>query len=84
MVSDEAARHIVVADVQRDQGVFHPEGNVLRRVEEKKHPCSRRQPGPVHQAAHAAGVIGGNFGTDDGFAIVQPDVVGMGGKTERR
>ena len=79
-LSEEVQRMVSAGNFQ---GVFHPEGNVLRRVEEKKHPCSRRQPGPVHQAAHAAGVIGGNFGTDDGFAIVQPDVVGMGGKTER-
>ena len=83
VAGDAFAADVVEAHFQRDEGVFHPEGNVLRRVKEKKHPCSRRQPGAVHQAAHAADVIGGDFGTDDGFAIVQPDVVGMGGKTER-
>ena len=77
MVSGKVACLVVVTDIQWDEGVFHPEGDGLGRVEEKEHPCSWGKPGTIHQATRAALVISGYFGTDQLFAVVQPQVGGM-------
>ena len=67
---------VVEAHFQRDQGVFHPEGDGLRRVKDEEHAAVGREPGAVHQAAGAVFVAIDDFGVDGALAVVEPEVFG--------
>src|SRR5258706_7851988 len=61
---DDGAARVDERDRQRDQGVLHPHAVDLRLVEDEQHPGVGAERLAVHQALHAGGVVGGDFGAD--------------------
>ena len=79
VAGDGLAVSIVEAYFQRDQGVFHPEGDRLRRVKDEQHSAVGGDPGAIHQAAGAVFVAIDDFGVDGALAVVEPKVFGCTG-----